>query len=55
MLLIGLKLLIDWGFNGQAHPHRIDFQDPARPELWIFWTGVLLALIAGFTGKRPSE
>jgi YkoY family integral membrane protein len=54
VLLIGLKLLIDWGFNGHAHPHRIDFQDPARPELWIFWTVVLITLIAGFTAKRPS-
>jgi YkoY family integral membrane protein len=54
VLLIGLKLLIDWGFNGQTHPHRIDFQDPGRPELWIFWTAVLITLIAGFTAKRPS-
>jgi YkoY family integral membrane protein len=55
VLLIGLKLLIDWGFNGQAHPHTIDFQDPARPELWIFWTAVLIILISGFIAKRPSE
>src|SRR5208282_3734040 len=54
VLLIGLKLLIDWGFNSQAHPHRIDFQDPARPELWIFWCGALITLITGFIGKRPS-
>ncbi len=54
VLLIGLKLLIDWGFNGHAHPHAINFQDPARPELWIFWTAVLITLIIGFTAKRPS-
>jgi YkoY family integral membrane protein len=55
VLLIGLKLLIDWGFNSEAHPHRIDFQDPGRPELWIFWSCVLIALIAGFSRRRSAS
>jgi len=54
VLLIGLKLLIDFAFNSQAHPQRIDFQNPARPELWIFWSCVLIVLITGFAGKRRS-
>jgi YkoY family integral membrane protein len=53
--VIGLKLLIDWGFNSEAHPDRIDFQDPSRPELWIFWSVVLLALLAGFSAGKFSE
>ena len=55
VLLIGLKLLVDWGFNSEAHPHSIDFQDPARPELWVFWSGVLIALIAGFSHRRSAS
>ena len=54
VLLIGLKLLCDWAFNNESHPHRLDFQDPSRPELWIFWTSVLLALLPGFTARRSS-
>jgi len=53
--LIGLKLLIDWGFNSEAHPHRIDFQDPGRPELWVFWSCVLIALIVGFSRRRSPS
>jgi YkoY family integral membrane protein len=48
VLLIGLKLLLDWGLNGPNHAHRVDFQDPSRPELWIFWGCVLLCLVMGF-------
>jgi len=55
VLLIGIKLLIDWGFNDAAHPHRIDFQDPGRPALWIFWMCAVLVLATGFIGKRYGE
>lgn len=52
VLLIGFKLLIDWAFNNPAHPHRINFEDPQRVELWAFWGGALVCLAAGFVGKR---
>jgi YkoY family integral membrane protein len=52
VFLIGLKLLIDWGFNDAAHPHRIDFQDPYHPAMWIFWGCALIALATGVIGKK---
>jgi YkoY family integral membrane protein len=51
--LIGVKLLIDWAANGPAHPHRIDFQDPTRPGLWIFWACALGCVVAGLFGSKP--
>lgn len=48
VLLIGLKLTIDWAANSPANPHRIDFQNPASVPFWIFWLFMLLTLGAGF-------
>jgi YkoY family integral membrane protein len=47
ILLIGLKLVVDWAGNDPAHPHRIDFQNPAQIEMWIFWAGALICLAIG--------
>jgi len=54
VLLIGLKLLIDWAVNDSQHPHRIDFGDPARIWLWIFWGCALLCLVVGLPWKRRA-
>jgi YkoY family integral membrane protein len=47
ILLIGLKLIVDWAGNDPSHPHRIDFQNPARIEMWIFWGCALGCLAMG--------
>jgi len=52
VLLIGIKLLIDFAANNPSHPHRVDFQDPARIELWLFWLCAVICLAAGLTGRR---
>jgi YkoY family integral membrane protein len=52
VLLIGTKLLIDFAANNPSHPHRVDFQDPGRIELWLFWLCAVIALAAGLTGRR---
>jgi YkoY family integral membrane protein len=55
VLLIGAKLLVDWAINDPGHPHRVDFQDPSRPELWIFWGAALVCVATGFIGKPPRS
>jgi YkoY family integral membrane protein len=55
VLLIGIKLLIDFAANNPNHPHRVDFQDPAGIELWLFWLSALLSLALGITGPRPPK
>jgi YkoY family integral membrane protein len=53
ILLIGLKLVVDWAGNDPLHPHRIDFQNPARIETWIFWGCAFLCLVLGLLNRKP--
>ncbi|MGD0462572.1 MAG: hypothetical protein ABSB74_08790 [Tepidisphaeraceae bacterium] len=55
ILLIGLKLIVDWAFNDAHHPHRIDFQNPARIEMWIFWGCALICLAIGLARPKSSN
>ncbi len=55
VIVIGLKLLADWGFNSEAHPHVVDFHSYTRPEFWVFWMSMLVALGIGFIPARKSE
>ena len=54
VIVIGLKLLVDWGFNSEAHPHAIDFHSYRTPEFWIFWICMLLCLGYGFLPKKTG-
>jgi YkoY family integral membrane protein len=53
--VIGLKLLVDWGFNTPEDPHRINFHDMSHPEFWIFWVAMLLSFLAGFLPQRSKS
>lgn len=52
VLVIGAKLLIDWGFNSEAQPHRVDFHSTSAPEFWIFWGAMIVAFATGFIPKK---
>lgn len=54
VVVIGLKLLADWGFNSAAHPHVVDFHDYSRPEFWIFWISMLVCLAVGFLPRKEQ-
>ena len=51
VIVIGIKLLLDWGFNSVDHPHVLDFHSYTRPEFWIFWISMLVCLGIGFLPK----
>ena len=53
--VIGVKLLIDWGFNSAEHPHAVDFHNYLRPEFWIFWIAMLASLAVGFIPRRAAN
>ena len=55
VIVIGLKLLADWGFNSEKHPHVVDFHTYTRPEFWIFWMSMLASLAVGFLPPRKSK
>jgi YkoY family integral membrane protein len=52
--VIGLKLVVDWGLNTPAHPHRVDFHSPGNAAFWIFWILMLLCCAIGFLPPKKS-
>jgi YkoY family integral membrane protein len=55
VLVIGTKLLVDWGVNTPEHPHRADFHSPGSPAFWIFWATMALCIAYGFLPRnRPA-
>lgn len=52
VLLIGVKLLADWAGNSHADPHRIDFQNPRAPAMWLFWGAMVLCLAVGLRRRK---
>lgn len=52
VLVIGGKLLADWGLNSKEHPHRVDFHDYRHPAFWIFWVLMVICFCLGFLPKR---
>jgi YkoY family integral membrane protein len=55
IIVIGLKLLADWGLNSKEHPHVVDFHNIARPEFWLFWVSMVACLVIGFLPKAESQ
>src|SRR5882724_7002662 len=51
VLVIGGKLLADWGLNSKVHPHRVDFHDYRNPAFWIFWVLMIVCFCVGFLRK----
>lgn len=54
VIVIGLKLLVDWGFNSEENPHAIDFHSYKTPEFWVFWMSMLICLGIGFLPKKNT-
>ncbi len=55
VLVIGGKLLADWGFNSPEHPHRLNFHDWQHPEFWVFWALMAVCFASGFLPKRKTK
>ena len=55
VIVIGLKLLVDWGFNRPGSPYQVDFHSYRTPEFWVFWISMLVALCVGFLPKKPAS
>src|SRR5215208_736317 len=55
VLVIGGKLLADWGLNNKDHPHRVDFHDYRNPAFWIFWVLMVVCFSIGFLPKREGR
>jgi len=54
VIVIGMKLLVDWGFNYEGSPYEVDFHSYRTPEFWIFWISMIIGLGVGFLPKKPA-
>jgi predicted tellurium resistance membrane protein TerC len=54
VMTIGIKLLVDWGFNSEQHPHRANFHDSSSPLFWTFWSVMVVCIAIGFLPQRKS-
>ena len=52
VLVIGIKLLLDYFFNGEYT--RLDFHSGRDPAFWIFWTLMVACFCVGFIKPRPG-
>jgi len=56
VLIIGLKLVIDWGgnyfFATPERPHPVDFHSFKNPATWIFWISMVVCFAIGFVPAR---
>jgi YkoY family integral membrane protein len=55
IMVIGGKLLLDWGFNSAQQPDRADFQHPASPLFWTFWSLMAVGIAIGFLPARRDD
>lgn len=54
VIIIGSKLLVDWGFNSAEHPHVVDFHDWQNPAFWVFWGLMAVSFCVGFLPSRKQ-
>lgn len=52
VLVIGGKLLLDWGFNAPPAPDRLEFHSPHSLAFWVFWSLMALCFSVGFIPQR---
>jgi YkoY family integral membrane protein len=55
VIVIGLKLVVDWAANTKEHPHRVDFHSPTHVEFWAFWILMLACFGVGFIPKNRGR
>lgn len=62
VIVIGMKLVVDWAFNSAEHPHRVDFHKPfldpgytANPAFWLFWILMVICFCIGFIPPRRAR
>lgn len=53
VIVIGLKLLLEWGLNSKD-PNYVNFHSFREPEFWIFWISMAACLGFGFLPKKSD-
>ncbi len=54
VVVIGLKLLLNWKFNPEHYP-SMNFHSSSSPAFWTFWIMMLVCFAVGFIPKKPEK
>jgi len=54
VIVIGLKLLLDYQFNVEPHPHLMDFHSTGSPAFWVFWSLMAICFAVGFVPRKET-
>ena len=55
VILIGVKMLVEWACDNPPHPQRVDFQNPEGAAFWIFWSLMAIVLAWGLFGPSKAS
>ena len=55
VLVIGSKLIVDWGANSEEHPHVVNFHDVSSVAFWVFWVTMAICIGIGFLPSRKHQ
>jgi YkoY family integral membrane protein len=55
VIVIGIKLVVEWAVNTHEHPHRLNFQDAGSAAFWIFWMIMLACFAVGFIPAKQEN
>jgi len=55
VIVIGGKLLADWGLNSEEHPHAVDFHNHHSAAFWVFWISMLICFCIGFIPHKTNN
>lgn len=55
VVVIGIKLLLDWWFNPPSVPERINFHSPSSTAFWVFWSVMAVCFAVGFIPSRKKN
>jgi YkoY family integral membrane protein len=55
VIVIGIKLVLDWHFNANHEHPRMDFHSYRSPAFWIFWVSMIICFCVGFIPRREPN
>ncbi len=55
VIVIGLKLVLDYVVNTPHNPDRLDFHSPDAVAFWVFWIVMIICFCIGFIPHTQSK
>ncbi|MBV8780314.1 MAG: hypothetical protein JO353_02850 [Phycisphaerae bacterium] len=55
VLVIGVKMFLDWAFNQAGAPPSLDFHNIHEPAFWLFWGSMAACAGFGFVPVKTAD